>query len=165
MFKHVSPPAETCFCQPWASSRTQIRSKKLNWLTHVENGKEGQRDLGFNLEERLQGLPIDHTLIPGISATDRTSLIGNALMPQCVTFLLKEAMRRANILDPKDERVLELEENNIGLNVLSTSTTDAATLLQEIREACHSDEGFKTQYAGIEDGGRRRGSENCQQGL
>ena len=140
-----------------ASTRTEIRKRKLNWITSTVNGEEVTRDLGFNIEERLQGLPEDHTKINGIKDVDRTSLIGNALMTPAVTFLLREAMRPANILDLEDERVLELEENHIGLNVLRASETDMKHLREKIRDQCHSDEQYRAMYAKIEDGGDDEG--------
>ena len=140
-----------------ASTRTDIRTRKLNWITATVDGEEVRKDLGFNIEERLQGLPVDHTMLPNIKDADRTSLIGNALMTPAVTFLLKEAMRGANILDLTDERITELEENKFGLNVLRTSETDMKRLREQIREICHKDGEYQALYTKIEDGGDSEG--------
>ena len=140
-----------------ASSKSNVRVKRLNYITDRNDGNEVKRDLGFNIEEALQGLRRDHTALPKIPDTDRCKLVGNALMTPCVTFLLKEAMRGANILDLEDERVQEPESDPVGpkvtLNMLRTNLETLDNLRDRIREVCHNDDNYQARYEHIENGG------------
>ena len=140
-----------------ASAKANVRKKQLNYITVRNEGNDAgtcwKRDLGFNIEEALQGLPRNHTALPNIPDTERYKLVGNALRTPCVTFLLKEAMRRANILDLEDERVQELDEPKVSLNILRSNLETLDNLRDRIREVCHNDADYRSRYEQIVNGG------------
>ena len=70
-----------------------------------------------------------------------------------MTFLLKEAMRRANILDLEDERVQELDEPKVSLNILRSNLETLDNLRDRIREVCHNDADYRSRYKQIVNGG------------
>ena len=136
-----------------ASGKASVRKKQLNWITVGSEGKEVKQDLGFNVEEALQGLPRDHTALPNIPDTERRKLVGYAWMTPCVTFLLKEAMRRANILDLEDERIQEPEEPKVAMNMLRSNLETLNNLRNRIREVFHCDPDYRRRYEQIVNGG------------
>ena len=62
-------------------------------------------------------------------------------------------MRRANILDLEDERVQELDEPKVSLNILRSNLETLDNLRDQIREVCHNDADYRSRYEQIVYGG------------